>query len=136
LDEDPAMIILSIRTDKPDAEVGLYQDEKELAYVSWLADRQLAESIHTKIQQILNKLSIDWRAVEGIVVFEGPGSFTGLRIGITVANALANANQIPIVASRGQNWLEDGIKMLASGQNQNLALPKYGSPPNITKPKK
>lgn len=61
------MIILSIRTDNPEAEVGLFKDEKQLAYTKWLADRQLTETIHTQISEILNKSSLDWRAVEGIV---------------------------------------------------------------------
>jgi tRNA threonylcarbamoyladenosine biosynthesis protein TsaB len=132
----PAVIILAIRTDKPEAEVGLYEDLENLDYTSWLADRKLTETIHQKIDEILNKSSFNWRAVEGIVVFEGPGSFTGLRIGISVANALADANLIPIVASAGQNWLENGLKKLVAGKDDKIALPKYGSPPNITKPKK
>lgn len=130
------MIILTIRTDKAEAEVGIYKKHKKPVYKKWHADRQLTQTIHKQINEILNKLSIDWRAVEGIVVFEGPGSFTGLRIGISVANALAYANQIPIVASRGQNWLETGIKKIESDQADKVAVPNYGSPPNITKPKK
>ncbi len=130
------MIVLTLRTDKPEAEVGLYQDGKKIAYETWLADRQLTQTIHLKIQEILNKSSTELGEVEGIVVFEGPGSFTGLRIGITVANALAYANHLPVVACGGKKWLETGVKMLADGQNHKIALPKYGAPPNITKPRK
>lgn len=130
------MIILSTRTDRPEAEVGLYKDGAQLIYKEWLADRQLTETIHTEIQKILNKSSMSWGEVGGIVVYEGPGSFTGLRIGISVANALAHANQVPIVAAAGRNWLENGLKNLETGRNDKIVVPKYGSPPNITRPKK
>jgi tRNA threonylcarbamoyladenosine biosynthesis protein TsaB len=40
--------------------------------------------------------------IEGVVCFKGPGSFTGLRIGLTVGNALAYAQNIPVVASKSK----------------------------------
>jgi tRNA threonylcarbamoyladenosine biosynthesis protein TsaB len=69
-------------------------------------------------------------------VFQGPGSFTGLRIGITVANAIAYAQSVPIVGTRGEHWMADGIKRLQSGQNDTRVMPYYGADPNITKPGK
>ena len=36
------MLILAIRTEKPEAEIGLFDDEKKLAYETWEAHRQLA----------------------------------------------------------------------------------------------
>lgn len=129
------MIILTIRTDKSEAELGVFESSKQLDYFKWQADRQLADTIHKKITEILNKLSIKLSDVEGIVCFEGPGSFTGLRIGLSVANALAFALNIPIVASGGDDWAATGIKELLSGKNQKIVLPKYGSEPNVTKPR-
>jgi hypothetical protein len=46
------MIILTIRTDKPEAEIGLYDDEKQIIYETWQAHRQLAETIHLKIKEL------------------------------------------------------------------------------------
>lgn len=129
-------MILTIRTDNPDAEIGLYEGTQKLSYHTWHADRQLAKDILRVIHEQLSVQHADWPAVSGIVVFEGPGSFTGLRIGITVANAVAYGNNIPIVASRGASWLADGIQHLQDGQNDRLALPQYGAEPNITMAKK
>ncbi len=122
------MIILAIRTDRPEAEVYLYDGQKELGQIKWQAHRQLSTTIHTQINKILNKSSISWNTVEGIVCFKGPGSFTGLRIGLSVANALAYANQIPIVARRGDDWLEKGRNDIASGKNDKTATPYYDRP--------
>src|SRR3989338_10680058 len=108
------MLILVLRTDKPEAEVGLFDGRRKLAYIKWQAHRELSNTIHKQIDKILNpgtKISklrnpiTDYSTrdlvrgrqvfslsdIEGIVCFKGPGSFTGLRIGLTVANALAYA---------------------------------------------
>ena len=68
-------------------------------------------------------------------MYEGPGSFTGLRIGMSVANALAYSFTIPIVAQSGA-WIEDGIRRLLAGENDNTALPEYGTPAFTTQSKK
>lgn len=130
------MIILTIRTEKPQAEIGLYDGQTQLAYQTWEAHRQLAETLHRKIELLLESQQIDWTKLEGIVCFQGPGSFTGLRIGLTVANALSDSYHLPIVATQDPEWLEQGITRLLAGQTDALALPFYGAEATITLPKK
>lgn len=129
------MKILTIRTDKPEAEIGLYDDDKELTYLKWEAHRQLAETLHQKIAALLKSQKLDWPDIDGLVVFQGPGSFTGLRIGLSVANALAAGLSVPIVGTTGPNWREAGIQSLQSGQNDGVVTPEYGSPVHITPPR-
>lgn len=130
------MIILTIRTDKEEAEIGIYDDQKELAYKEWVAHRQLAETIHDQIAKNLQFVSKDWQDIEGIVVFKGPGSFTGLRIGLSVANALAYSQKVPIIACGEGEWKEVGIKRLRAGDTDVAALPDYGAPVHTTNPRK
>src|SRR5882672_10427964 len=111
------MLTLTIRTDKPEAEIGLYKSQQKLAYHRWLADRQLAETIHQRLDKLLKGQKLELENIEAIVAFQGPGSFTGLRIGISVANALAMALDIPIVATNGETWLEQGLERVQNGQN-------------------
>ncbi|HSX44991.1 MAG TPA: tRNA (adenosine(37)-N6)-threonylcarbamoyltransferase complex dimerization subunit type 1 TsaB [Candidatus Saccharimonadales bacterium] len=129
------MLILTIRTDKPEAEIGLYVDETKLKYEIWTAHRQLAETLHTKIYDLLTNQKKDWSDIEGIICFKGPGSFTGLRIGLTVANALAESLSVPIIGAQNNDWQERGIQALLDGQNEKLVVPDYGSPVHITLPK-
>ncbi len=130
------MIILCIRTDKPEAELYLYKNQEKLVEIKWLAHRELAASIHKQIEKLLMLQGLPLQQIEGVIVFKGPGSFTGLRIGLTVANALAFSLNIPIVASRGNNWIIKGIKSLKVGKNDKIAVPYYGRPANVSLPKK
>lgn len=129
------MLVLTIRTDKPEAEIGLYDGQKQLSYHVWPAHRELSNTIHIKIKELLELQQKDFKQIEGIVCFKGPGSFTGLRIGITVADAFAYGLNIPIIAET-DDWIEKGIKRLQAGENERIALPHYGSPVHITQQRK
>jgi tRNA threonylcarbamoyladenosine biosynthesis protein TsaB len=130
------MLILTIRTDKPEAEIGLYKDTKKLDYETWQAHRELAETLHTKIHELLKTNNKDWADIQAIACFEGPGSFTGLRIGLSVANALAYSLDVPIKAGGGEAWINDATTALINGQHDPVALPEYGAPVHITTQKK
>ncbi|HET6863873.1 MAG TPA: tRNA (adenosine(37)-N6)-threonylcarbamoyltransferase complex dimerization subunit type 1 TsaB [Candidatus Saccharimonadales bacterium] len=130
------MKILALRTDKPEAELYIFDNQKKLTEIKWEAHRQLAETLNSKTDEILNKSSISYKDLDGIAIFKGPGSFTGLRIGLSVANALAFGLGVPIVASSGDDWLNDAIKKLEAHQNDKITTPEYGSPVHVTRPKK
>ena len=130
------MLILALRTDKAASEIGLYENDKELAYEVWQAHRQLAETIHNKIKTLLNQNGKAWSDIEGILVYRGPGSFTGLRIGLSVANALAASLNIPINGQGGDDWLQAGFKDLQTSKANRLVMPEYGSEVHTTTPRK
>ena len=130
------MIILAIKTDQPQAFIALYNDNQELASHRWEAGKQLAESLHQTIKDLLQKVDSNWQDIDGVVGYSGPGSFTGLRIGLTAANTLAYAQNIPIVGEGGdEDWLLRGIERLENGQNDTQVVPEYGADPHITAPK-
>ena len=129
-------MILALRTDNPRAELYIINDGRIIAEYAWEAHRQLADTIHYKIEELLHSQNLSWYSIKGVIVFKGPGSFTGLRIGISVANTLAYANTIPIVGTIGDDWLQDGIIALSENRNHKIVLPEYGGKINITTPKK
>lgn len=130
------MLIITIRTDNPEAEIGLYEDEQQLAYQHWQAHRELAETIHQQIKDMLGRQTKQLHDIQAVAVYEGPGSFTGLRIGISVANALADSLQVPIVTRTGEDWVEQSVAAIKKGENSRIVIPEYGALPNITAPRK
>jgi tRNA threonylcarbamoyladenosine biosynthesis protein TsaB len=129
-------VILSIRTDKSSAEIGLFDGQTKVDYIVWEAHRELSVQIHQKIEELLSKNSQSYENLKGIAVFEGPGSFTGLRIGISVANALAYSLDIPVGSARDSDWINQSIKILMNKKGKPIAAPFYGQLPKTTNPRK
>jgi len=102
----------------------------------WQADRQLAKGLLGYLQAQLQKNNKTWTDITAIGVFRGPGSFTGLRIGLTVLNTIADAEQIPIIGGMGESWQNDVLAALNADKNDKIVLPFYGSDAHITKPRK
>jgi len=130
------MIILSLRTDKPESEIRLFDNQNKTSEIVWQAHRELAETLHIKLKELLESQKLEFDKLQAIVVYQGPGSFTGLRIGLSVANALAYSLDIPIVGSTGTNWEAEGIERLLKAENDHQVMPEYGSEAHITPQKK
>ena len=103
---------------------------------SWESDRTLAKWLLGYLDKILKEHGKTWTDISAIGVFEGPGSFTGLRIGLTVMNTIADSQNIPIVGASGENWQDEVLAKLQAGKNEKIVLPFYNRGANITKPRK
>ena len=130
-------MILTIRTDKPIAELTLLQPNGVVvAEYEWQAHRQLADTLLLKIKELLESQHIGFEQLVAIAVFKGPGSFTGLRIGITVANNLGYSLSKPLIGTSGDNWRQQVVERFAQADFDAVVLPEYGSEAHITLPKK
>ena len=98
----------------------------------WEDGRTLARGLLAFIQEKVG----DVKNISGIGIMRGPGSFTGLRIGMAVANTLADGLGVPIVGETGDSWRESALGRLSSGEDDQVILPFYGGDAHITKPKK
>ena len=128
-------MILLLDTSTPTCKLTLIDDTKRHE-AEWEAGRTLAKGLLGFLEQELKNLHKSWADLTGIGVYEGPGSFTGLRIGMTVLNTMADSLGIPIVAEKGEDWQGSAVRRLRSGENNHLALPFYGAEANITTPRK
>lgn len=128
-------MILFLKTASPTCYLSLQEGDWRYD-TSWEAGRGLAKGLLAYIETELTTQGKTWDDLTGIVVFKGPGSFTGLRIGITVCNSLAYARKLAIVGAAGDAWQEDGLRRLEAGENDEIVLPEYGGEANITKPRK
>ena len=130
-------MLLGIKTDNPVAELVLLADDgKAIEKTTWQADRTLARDLLKKINELLERQNSRFADLRGLFVYKGPGSFTGLRIGLTVMNTLAYSEHIPVVGTSGDDWVEGGTERLLAGDNDRVVLPEYGADARITTPKK
>lgn len=103
----------------------------------WLADRTLARDLLSFLREKLAENGVNFQQISGIGAMKGPGSFTGLRIGLTVMNTIASTEKVPIVGvTMSRNWRDVALDRLEAGDDDKLVMPEYGSDANITKPRK
>lgn len=128
-------MILFLNTSTPVCLLMIEHDGDSYHY-EWEAGRALSKGLLGFIQNSMGQSGSEWDELTGLVVYKGPGSFTGLRIGISVINALASARSIPVVGVTGDEWQTIGRDRLARGESDIQALPEYGADANITTPRK
>lgn len=130
-------MILALRTDTAVAELYLLDTQgRETGRDIWEAGHQLSMQLLEHIENLLKNQKISWNGLTGIIVYRGPGSFTGLRIGLTVANSIAYAQNIPVTGSSGEDWMKDSMARLKKTSSGGQVMPTYGGDANITKPRK
>jgi tRNA threonylcarbamoyladenosine biosynthesis protein TsaB len=121
--------ILYLDTSEPTATLAIFAAGEKIAEQKWEAPRELSKTLNQRYSHILKNVRMSGEDLAGICVFVGPGSFTGLRIGISFANGLAYALGIPIYGTKKQGELD-------LENPQKTIVPFYGAEPKITKPKK
>ena len=90
--------ILSIETGTDICSVGLSIDGVLIAIRESSGDRDHATNIAVFINDLLKENSITVCSLDAVAVSAGPGSYTGLRIGVSVAKGICYANNLPLIA--------------------------------------
>ena len=92
-------IILSIETSTTNCSVSLSKKGETLALKEDnSANYSHAESLHVFIDDVLKSANINKRDIDAIAVSKGPGSYTGLRIGVSAAKGLCYALDKPLIS--------------------------------------
>jgi tRNA threonylcarbamoyladenosine biosynthesis protein TsaB len=92
------LLVLGIDTATPVTSAAAGSEAGVLASMAVRNDRAHAELLVPMVREVLEHAGIDHTALAGIAVGTGPGLFTGLRVGISSAKALAQAWRLPVVA--------------------------------------
>ena len=90
------MAILAIETATRQFGAAVVQDDQVLASYELLADYPHAVELPGAVARVLNEAGTTLEAIEAIAVDIGPGSFTGLRIGLAFVKALAFPSRKPV----------------------------------------
>lgn len=108
------MSVLAIETATDSMGVALVDDRRVLASYELLADRPHAIELAGAVQRVLASGGAALEALEAIVVDIGPGSFTGLRIGLAFVKALSYPRKIPVVGVPSLDVLSAGVAQAAT----------------------
>ncbi len=99
-------MILALETSTKNCSVALIEGAEIKALKEAHSDQYIhSEKLHLFIEEALNQAGCKPSDLEAIAVGAGPGSYTGLRIGVTSAKALAYSLQIPLIGARGPELL-------------------------------
>lgn len=90
--------ILLIDTTTKVCSVGVLNND-ELTLLEYSSEQfSHSEKLHVMIQEVLDKAQISVNDLAAVAVSKGPGSYTGLRIGVSAAKGLCYALNIPLIA--------------------------------------
>lgn len=107
------MRILYIDTSSSYLYAGIAEDDKLLCEVKKEFGTSLSEEALPEIVSLFTKTNLTAKDIDKIIVVNGPGSFTGIRIGITIAKVYAWSLNIPITTITSLEAM-----MLSSNENK------------------
>jgi tRNA threonylcarbamoyl adenosine modification protein YeaZ len=108
-------MLLAIDTSTNTASLALVQDSQVLAELTWCCGQNHTTTLLPQLVHLLNQTKLTLQSLNGVIVARGPGSFNGLRVGISTAKGLAFSLRTPIV---GVSTLE-----VAAYQHAETGLP-------------
>ncbi len=89
--------ILNIHTSTETAVVNLCDGKYVLSSMLNTEPKQHAGFLHSAIQNLLEENSVEINQLKAIGVTIGPGSYTGIRVGLATAKGLCYALKIPMI---------------------------------------
>lgn len=110
------MISLFIDTTTNHLRIGLYRDKEQIFFEDEIVKNDLSSKALPKIKEALSKVDLSVNNIDEIYVANGPGSFTGIRVGVTIAKTLAWSLNKPI-------YTVSELQVLASGTPNKINIP-------------
>lgn len=106
-------MILCLETATSVCSVALIEDNRTIALKESLNGQNHAEKITIFINEVMKQIGISYSDLDAVAISMGPGSYTGLRIGVSTAKGLCYAAEKPLIAV-------DTLKAMASGQKEMM----------------
>jgi tRNA threonylcarbamoyladenosine biosynthesis protein TsaB len=140
--------LLAIDTSSDRAGLALF-DGEALHECAWPAERRQTTEVPPRLADLLARAGLAPADLGGVAVAIGPGTFTGLRVGLSLAKGLAMAERIPIVGvptlvATAEPWRRAGLAVIAAlpagrgrlvwqrfGRDAPSAGPVNGAPPEL-----
>ena len=117
-------LILALETSTKNCSVALADGDQILAVKEESSDQYIhSEKLHLFIQEVLQWAGKKPAELSAAAVGMGPGSYTGLRIGVSAAKGLCYSLGIPLIAVNGLQLLAEEFIQLHHPESEELILP-------------
>lgn len=118
------MISLFIDTSMESVSISIVKDNKILSIIQKEIPGEHSKYATSFVKKVIDDANIDANEIDNILVVNGPGSFTGVRIGVTIAKTygyLINREIIPVssLKSLALSSRHDGVVMSVLSANKN-----------------
>ena len=118
-------MILCLETATPVCSVALNENCCTIALRETEGQNAHSEKITNFIREVMETAGIDYKQLDAVAVSQGPGSYTGLRIGVSTAKGICYAADLPLMAIDTLEAMAYGIKMKFGSQiaDNDLLIP-------------
>ncbi len=117
-------LLLFIDTSSDEGFVGLAENEVWIAQKTLSDARRFGEMLHTEAGLLMAKTGKSWKELDAVAVVSGPGSYTGLRMGMAAAKGWCFALNIPLITlNRLQLLLQQWTRENPASGKVALLLP-------------
>ena len=134
------MSLLAFDSTATACSAAVWSNGRVLAHQTHLMDRGHAERLVPVIWSVMQEAEIAFKVLEAIVVTVGPGSFTGIRIGLSTAKCLALVGKIPLFGVTNfdlhkavlppEDWLKGPVMVVLETKRDDFYVQIYGRDKN------
>jgi tRNA threonylcarbamoyladenosine biosynthesis protein TsaB len=91
-----SQLLLGLDTSTSTASVALFDGQRVVSETTWLAGREHSTRLLVEVEMALERVGKRAQDLTGLVVARGPGSFTGVRVALSVAKGIAAGLRVPL----------------------------------------
>lgn len=111
---------LVIDTSTSKGSIAVFEDSELIGLQEFNKQRLHSKILTIIIQQLLTNLELSISNFSAIIVGNGPGSYTGLRIGVSVAKGIAFGQDLPLMSFHSLDFLASQVASLAKKLNAEI----------------
>lgn len=113
MSQETQKTILLINTALQEASVGIAVNGQLIDQLINPSQKEHAAFLHPAIATICKNNQIELDQFKAVSVINGPGSYTGLRVGLSAAKGICYAKQLPLICINTLEWMAYGNKEIA-----------------------
>lgn len=114
---------MSLETSTHNCSVALHRQGQLLAHREEAGAQYIhSEKLHLFIHEVMQEAQATYRQLQAVAVGSGPGSYTGLRIGVSAAKGLAYTLHIPLLSATGPSILASAFRQMAPPPHEEYLL--------------